>query len=132
MSAETTQPAPRFVLLHHQMPAHQPRPAHWDLMLESGEVLWTWALAEVPTPDRPTTAERLADHRTDYLEYEGPVSGGRGSVRRHDCGTYRLVQCRAGEITVELDGRLLRGTLQMVADARQADAQRWTLVLVAR
>ena len=27
-------------------------------------------------------AARLADHRPRYLRYEGPISGGRGSVRR--------------------------------------------------
>ena len=28
------------------------------------------------------SAERLADHRAHYLSYEGPISGGRGSVAR--------------------------------------------------
>lgn len=34
--------------------------------------------------------ERIADHRRVYLEYEGPVSGGRGRVARIARGTVRL------------------------------------------
>jgi hypothetical protein len=33
-------------------------------------------------------AQRIADHRLAYLEYEGPISGGRGTVRRLDGGSY--------------------------------------------
>lgn len=37
-------------------------------------------------------AERLEDHRAAYLEYQGPVSGGRGSVSRLRSG--QIVQMR--------------------------------------
>ena len=33
-------------------------------------------------------AEVLPDHRLAYLDYEGPISGDRGSVTRWDRGTY--------------------------------------------
>jgi hypothetical protein len=35
-----------------------------------------------PAGGPPWTGERLPDHRAFYLEYEGPISGGRGVVRR--------------------------------------------------
>jgi hypothetical protein len=41
-------------------------------------------------PDAPETrwfeAERIADHRREYLAYEGAVSGGRGEVERIGVG----------------------------------------------
>lgn len=75
---------PRFVILEHDYPE-----LHWDLMLEAGEVLHTWRLAQAPENSAeaiPATA--LGDHRRLYLDYEGPVSGGRGTVRRWDAGEF--------------------------------------------
>lgn len=75
---------PRFVILEHDYPER-----HWDFMVESGEVLWTWRLPEPPAVGRePMAAVRIADHRLAYLEYEGPISGGRGSVHRWDEGFF--------------------------------------------
>jgi hypothetical protein len=99
---------PHFVLLYHDCPPHYTRPSHWDLMLEEGDVLRTWALERLPRewrqahartanahPNCPAAAEgndvaaeQLGDHRRDYLEYEGEVSGDRGWVRRVAAGTY--------------------------------------------
>ncbi len=38
-------------------------------------------------PGQRMAAERIADHRPAYLDYEGPVSDERGSVRRLAWGT---------------------------------------------
>ena len=34
---------PRYVILQHDTPPGYPRPLHWDLMLEQGRTLRTWA-----------------------------------------------------------------------------------------
>ena len=68
---------PRFVILEHDYPQQ-----HWDLMLEAGPVLRTWRLAEPPDVGRPVAATASFDHRPVYLDYEGPVSGNRGTVQR--------------------------------------------------
>ncbi|HOM16797.1 MAG TPA: DNA polymerase ligase N-terminal domain-containing protein [Thermoguttaceae bacterium] len=75
----------RFVVLEHD----SPRGRHWDLMLELEGRLRTWALAQPPDAPRTIPAEALPDHRLVYLEYEGPISGGRGQVRRWDAGAYQ-------------------------------------------
>ncbi|QDU38141.1 ATP-dependent DNA ligase [Maioricimonas rarisocia] len=74
---------PRFVILTHDHPF-----LHWDLMLEADGALRTWRLLDEPQPDVPLRAEALPDHRIAYLDYEGPVSRGRGQVTRWDAGTY--------------------------------------------
>ena len=38
------------------------------------------------TESQSASALRIADHRAAYLEYEGPVSGDRGEVRRESSG----------------------------------------------
>jgi hypothetical protein len=45
-------------------------------------------------------AERLADHRVAYLEYEGEISGGRGSVRRVAEGVVENLQESENRIEV--------------------------------
>ncbi|MBL8849859.1 MAG: hypothetical protein JNG89_09250 [Planctomycetaceae bacterium] len=75
----------RYVILTHDHPF-----PHWDLMLESGDTLATWRLLDKPAPGRTCRAEQLPDHRVAYLDYEGPVSGGRGVVARWDHGVYEI------------------------------------------
>lgn len=76
-------PVPRFVILEHDWPER-----HWDLLLEEGSVLKAWRLAEQPSPGSRCRAEPNFDHRLLYLDYEGPLSGDRGSVQRWDAGEY--------------------------------------------
>lgn len=112
---------PRFVLLHHDFPPRLGKPSHWDLMLEDDGVLITWALAEQPAAGgaggSTIAATRLADHRLDYLDYEGPVSGDRGSVRRLDAGSFSWLERRPARVRIELDGETLSGEI-MLANAQ--------------
>ncbi len=85
----------RFVILRHELPPTSTRGSHWDLMLENQGVLLTWELPNLPPGPLPASFEqlgirRLPDHRIDFLEYEGPVSNGRGTVQRVDFGNYQL------------------------------------------
>lgn len=81
---------PRFVVLRHDPTPAGTKPLHWDLMLERTGVLLTWALATEPEWGTPIPAERLADHRMAYLDYEGALTQGRGTVSRWDRGTYEV------------------------------------------
>src|SRR5947208_3096689 len=96
---------PRFVILEHDHPH-----LHWDFMLEAGDVLRTWRLAGPPSPGGVVVAEPLFDHRRAYLDYEGPVSGNRGTVKRWDGGTFAWEADEAGRVVVRLAGGRLNGT----------------------
>jgi hypothetical protein len=119
---------PRFVVLRHETPTGYSRPSHYDLMLEQGEMLRTWALENLPTADQPVLAERLPDHRNVYLEYEGAVSGERGSVTRVDHGEYSIVEELPDRLTIEIAGKNLRGMLTIAAEP---DSQRCRVGLSA-
>lgn len=101
---------PRFVILEHDHPL-----LHWDLMLEVGASLRTWRLAQAPAaPGETIDAVALPDHRLDYLDYEGPVSGGRGAVKRWDVGEYETLSASDGEeLCVRLSGARVRGVVRM-------------------
>ena len=74
----------RFVVLRHE---GVPQP-HFDLMIETmpGGPLMTWRSLSWPILAE-TNLTRLGEHRRDYLEFEGPLSGDRGHVRRVAQGT---------------------------------------------
>src|SRR5579871_6790018 len=103
---------PRFVLLEHDHPF-----LHWDLMLEAGGALRTWRLTVPPRPGGEMGAEAIGDHRLAYLDYEGPVSGNRGQVKRWDGGTFEWLEQDTARITVRLAGQRLLGVLLLEATA---------------
>lgn len=74
---------PRFVVLEHDWPG-----PHLDLFLEAGAVLQAWRLPAHFSPETPSIIYPNSPHRRHYLDYEGVVSGARGSVKRWDCGEY--------------------------------------------
>ena len=113
---------PRFVILEHQ----GPRGLHWDLMLQAGEVLATWALAEPPAPGATIAAAALADHRPFYLDYEGPLSGGRGMVTRWDHGSYEFEARGPDRIVVVFRGGKLTGRATLVRLADDPAAWRFS------
>lgn len=110
-SGTTNEPAPtrRYVVLYHETPVGAARDNHWDLMLETGRALRTWALSCEPRDNVAIDAEQLADHRVEYLDYEGPISGDRGSVTRWDAGTFEIVSETDIELVLELCGQRLMG-----------------------
>lgn len=108
-------PMPRYVILLHVLPPGHERATHYDLMLDAGESLRTWALAAPPSPGATLAATSLAAHRRDYLDYEGPVFGDRGTVTRWDAGEYALDSETADEIVVQLHGRRYSGVVTIRA-----------------
>ncbi|RLS73211.1 MAG: hypothetical protein DWI01_03100 [Planctomycetota bacterium] len=87
----------RFVILEHDHPF-----LHWDLLLEEECSARTWRLLRKPCLGEPIAAEPLPDHRLMYLDYEGVVSGDRGSVKRFLAGTYQPMSDQTGVLAFSL------------------------------
>lgn len=104
----------RFVLLYHQFPAGHAEVSHYDLMLEAEENLRTWRLDQPPDMLQPVRGTPNFPHRLAYLDYEGEVSGDRGSVTRIDRGEYQIVRDDAEALIVELYGSVLVGRLAVL------------------
>ena len=104
---------PRWVLLKHVVKEGE---SHLDWMIErpaaaaGGGTLRRGRLAAGTDVlgGAGFAAELIGDHRREYLEYEGPVSGGRGEVRRVAGGECEL-EVRQGWVRVEMGGRVLVG-----------------------
>jgi hypothetical protein len=119
---------PRYVILEHTGTLTYKSGIHWDLMLEAGDALRAWELAAIPTPGAVVLARSLPSHRLEYLDYEGPISNNRGSVRRWDCGTYQAIRESASEIEFQLMGKQLRGSLLLKQES-PGSAGPWRVTL---
>jgi hypothetical protein len=93
-------PALRYVVLYHTGFGED----HYDLMLElePGAKLSTWRLPHWP-PQGGDQFTPIAEHRRDYLDYEGPISGDRGSVQRVAAGDHQLLEFSPMRILIRLD-----------------------------
>jgi hypothetical protein len=108
-------------------------------MFELNGVLETWATEpldlpigqinnQLPNELISVIAQRLVDHRLEYLEYEGPVSGNRGSVARILRGTYNCLDQsrRKRALSVEALGYLIE--LEIAIDENSDPAQLQILI----
>jgi len=115
------------VILEHTGTASYKPGVHWDLLCEAGETLRAWAFPESPFAVLQQKVTALPAHRAIYLDYEGPISGDRGCVRRVATGTYELLGESAAEWRVKLHGATLTGELCLTKHA--PDSPDWDAVL---
>ena len=104
-------------------------------MFEVGGALRTWATEFAPDERQEGEALALPEHRLAYLEYEGPVSGGRGTVTRWDAGDYCVIREEPDQWVLDLAGARLRGRLSLervgLAEEGEAAASIWRFGFVA-
>jgi bifunctional non-homologous end joining protein LigD len=101
--------ASRFVIQEHSA-----RRLHWDLRLERGGVLVSWALPKgLPeTPKDNRFAAATEEHPLEYLDFEGEIPKGEygaGTMKIWDSGTYECLKWEPGKVEVALHGRRVDG-----------------------
>lgn len=99
---------------------HHARRLHWDLRLEAGGVLRSWAVPKGP-PEKPGVrrlAVQTEDHPVDYIDFEGAIPEGNygaGTVSIWDTGDFELVEeKRDKELKFILHGNRLNGTYYLL------------------
>lgn len=131
---------PIFVIQEHDARSH-----HYDVRLQVGDVLRSWAVPKGPSTD--PSEQRLAvateDHPLSYADFEGTIPDdqyGGGTVLVWDAGRYTNLkmdgegqpvsigdQLEDGHVTVWLHGEKIRGGYAFIrtdGDRRE----RWLLV----
>jgi DNA ligase D-like protein (predicted 3'-phosphoesterase) len=114
---------PRFVVQQHDATT-----LHFDLRLQIGDVLRSWAVPKGPSLD--PAVRRLAvpvpDHSLAAGEFEGVHAGSRGSgaVIVWDEGTVDVVRDDPDHLSFVLHGRKLEGRFGLT----RTDDRRWLLV----
>lgn len=102
----------RYAVLHHDHPF-----PHWDLLLETPSLCWTWRLLDSPDTPGEIRAERIADHRPFYLTYSGPVSDNRGVVTPWDAGDFVWLTATSERVVGLVAGNHWRGRIALSADS---------------
>jgi hypothetical protein len=122
-----TTPLARYVVLRHEGILEP----HFDLMIEpnSQAQLWTWRCAAWPLTVG-AVLERLPDHRREFLDYEGPLSGGRGTVRRVEAGTQAAVLWTSHPPSLRIEFRGARNQRVELENewVDQRDTGRWRVI----
>lgn len=129
-------PEARFVVHRHEA-----RRLHYDLRLESGGVLRSWAVPRgfSYAPSTKRLAMRTEDHPLEYLTFSGVIPKGQygaGTMTVWDEGIYEdVVGCGLseglvkGELKLRLRGRRLRGEWHLVRTraAERGGGEPWLL-----
>lgn len=129
---------PMFVIQRHDA-----RNLHYDLRLEDGGVLKSWALPKGPPK---TTKERhlaieTEDHPIAYGSFEGTIPKGEygaGTVEIWDSGTFENIKyhddklvpfstcMKEGTIEVHLDGKRLKGNYALIRF--KGELKQWIMI----
>lgn len=112
---------------------HHARRLHWDLRLESGGVLKSWAVPK-GVPEEPKVrhlAVETEDHPYEYARFEGTIPEGQygaGTVKIWDKGHFETKVWEPDKIEVKLSGERLHGTYVLVRLKKSEDNKNWLLL----
>ena len=127
--------ARRFVIQKHAATR-----LHYDLRLEVGGVLKSWAVPKGPSlnPGDKRLAVHVEDHPLEYRKFEGVIPKGQyggGEVIVWDQGTYELeghlgadAQMARGELKFILHGKKVRGSFVLVELKNSKEKNEWLLI----
>jgi bifunctional non-homologous end joining protein LigD len=116
---------------------HHARRLHYDLRLERGGVLVSFAVPKgLPEePNQRRLAVHVEDHPLDYAPFEGSIPEGQygaGEVRIFDWGTYETLEWTDSKITIRVHGERLQGEYHIVQTKQGGDPKNWLIFRSAR
>src|SRR5579862_7291779 len=125
--------------LQYCVQRHHATRLHYDLRLEAGGALKSWAVPKGPTldPDEKHLAMMVEDHPLEYGSFEGLIPKGNygaGSVMLWDRGTYELLgdasaeeQLARGDFKFHVHGEKIKGDFALVR-IKKSKANEWLLL----
>jgi bifunctional non-homologous end joining protein LigD len=139
-AAQATVERGRYVVQRHRATR-----LHYDVRLEIGGVLVSWAVPRGPTldPSQPRLAIRVEDHPIEYFGFEGVIPRaqyGAGDVIVWDWGRWTAdpstpdagAALAAGEFKFRVDGQKLRGGFVLIRterwQGRRDPKENWLLI----
>jgi DNA ligase D-like protein (predicted ligase)/DNA ligase D-like protein (predicted 3'-phosphoesterase) len=112
---------------------HHSRRLHYDLRLESGGVLKSWAVPKgIPEDTKQRhLAVQTEDHPIEYASFEGTIPKGEygaGTVKIWDKGQYQPKLWQDDKIEFTLNGQRLNGRYFLVRLKKAKDDKSWLLL----
>ena len=129
------------------MQRHEATALHYDLRLQVGHVLASWAVPKGPSldPRDKRLAKQVEDHALGHASFEGQAGrhrGGPGTVIVWDTGELTNLTERDGEpvdladavadghLKFALHGRKIRGAFALTRTSMGGDPRNWILVKI--
>ena len=118
---------------------HRASHLHYDLRLEAGGVLVSWAVPKGPTLDADVRrlAMHVEDHPLDYFDFEGVIAAGEyggGDVIVWDWGSWGLAhgddplaEIERGDLHFTMTGEKLHGRFTLVRRGPAGAREQWML-----
>src|SRR3984893_15950934 len=117
---------------------HHARARHFDLRLQVGATLRSWAVPKGPSldPRNKRLAVQVEDHPLDYGSFEGEIPPGQygaGKVWVWDRGTWEAQgdarkALKEGHLRFTLQGERLHGAWSLIRTRRNARQPQWLLI----
>ena len=109
---------------------HDATNLHWDLRLEIGGVLKSWAIPKQPprTQGIKRLAVQVPDHLRSYANFEGEIPRGQygaGKVKIWDKGKLKIEDKTEEKIVFELQGLKLKGRYCLIRAKLSGDEKNW-------
>src|SRR5690242_8812705 len=133
-ASEAAEPAERKFVIH----LHHARRRHFDLRLQVGGSLRSWAVPKGPSrdPSIKHLAVQVEDHPLSYANFEGTIPEGHygaGTVAIWDEGTWTTdesatKQLEDGHLRFELHGSRLHGHWSLIRTSMKGDKPQWLLI----
>lgn len=122
---KTTGDMPLYVIQKHAA-----RRLHYDLRLEMGGVLKSWAIPKEPptVPGIRRLAVQVEDHPIDYASFEGVIPEGQygaGTVEIWDSGNFEPIEVEENKIVLSINGKRLKGKFCLVRTKFQGSDKNW-------
>lgn len=113
---------------------HNAKKLHWDLRLESGGVLKSWALPKSPPSKKKVKrlAIQVDDHNLNYANFEGEIKEGygKGTVKIWDKGNYKLLEKDPSKIEFEICGKKLHGKYVLINAKLGGKKENWIFMKI--
>src|SRR5215203_3724403 len=119
---------------------HDATRLHYDLRLEIGGALKSWAVPKGPSqvPLSKQLAMHVEDHPISYGDFEGNIPKGNygaGSVMLWDVGTFEVLkdgdaegQLARGDLKFRADGQKMKGEFALVLMKGRGKGNEWLLI----
>ncbi|MGC8587295.1 MAG: DNA polymerase ligase N-terminal domain-containing protein [Candidatus Micrarchaeia archaeon] len=99
--------------LIYSVQEHHASHLHYDLRLEKGGVLKSWAMPKgIPVDESKHLAIETEDHQLEYAHFEGVIPEGMygaGEVILWDYGYYTPLRWNEKRIEIEINGKKIKG-----------------------
>jgi DNA ligase D-like protein (predicted 3'-phosphoesterase) len=111
---------------------HDSKKLHYDLRLQFGNVLRSWAVPKEPPTE--TGVKRLAiltdDHPLAYATFEGEIPEGNygaGTVKIWDKGTFEPLEVddKQGKVIFRIEGQRLSGVYCLIKTRGKGGKEQW-------